>query len=191
MPASVLRCRRPRPSAVSGTRRFAPHATLALLALTGLLQVVPPAAANTLADIQRLEELINATGTETQVRDDCQPNHAGYYERDGKGIDRLVVCRNTIDMADVEAVWEVMAHEGTHVMQACTDGPALQDAQIPRTLRELRSLAPHYAKLLDEGYHPRDQRLEAEAFWMELQAPELVFALFERNCAGWLPSGAR
>ena len=43
----------------------------------GLLQAVPPAAANTLADIQRLEELINATGTETQVRDDCRANHAG------------------------------------------------------------------------------------------------------------------
>ncbi len=191
MPASVPRCRRPRPSAVLGTRRLAPPVALALLALAGLLQVAPPALANPMADIQRLEELINATGTETQVRDDCRPNHAGYYERDGKGIDRLVVCRNTVDMADVEAVWEVMAHEGTHVMQACTGGPALQDAQIPRTLRELRSLAPHYAKLLDEGYDPRDQRLEAEAFWMELQAPELVFALFERNCAGWLPSGAR
>ena len=152
----------------------------------GLLQAVPPAAANTLADIQRLEELINATGTETQVRDDCRANHAGYYERDDKGTARLVVCRNTVDMADVEAVWEVMAHEGTHVMQACTGAAALQDAQIPRTMRELRSLAPHYAKLLNEGYHPRDQRLEAEAFWMELQAPEVVIGLFESNCAAQL-----
>ncbi len=157
-------------------------AALALLAFAGLLMAAPGAAANTLAHIQRLEELINAAGTETQVRDDCQPNHAGYYERDGKGIDRLVVCRNSIDMADVEAVWEVMAHEGTHVMQACTGGTALQDTQIPRTLRELRSLAPHYAKLLDEGYPPQHQRLEAEAFWMELQTPELVIALFEHNC---------
>lgn len=169
-----------------GLGRFAPRAALVLLALAALVPAASPAAASTLANIQRLEELINAAGTETQVRDDCRPNHAGYYERDGKGIDRLVVCRNTVDMADVEAVWEVMAHEGTHVMQACTGGPALQDAQIPRTLRELHSLAPHYAKLINEGYHPRDQRLEAEAFWMELQDPELVLALFARNCAGFL-----
>ena len=186
MPPSVPRRRRFRRSARLGFGRFAPAVPLAMLALAGLLQAAPPAAANTLAAIQRLEELINAAGTETQVRDDCSANHAGYYERDGKGIDRLVVCRNTVDMADMEAVWEVMAHEGTHVMQACTSGPALQDAQIPRTLRELRTLAPHYAKLINEGYHTRDQRLEAEAFWMELQDPALVIALFERNCAGVL-----
>lgn len=164
-------------------------AAVALIAAVGLGGLPPAAAANTLADIHRLEQLINATGTETQVRDDCKPNHAGYYERDGRRLDRLVVCRNTVDLSDVEAVWEVMAHEGTHVMQACTGGAALQDAQIPRTLRELRILAPHYAKLIREGYHPRDQRLEAEAFWMELQPPEVVIALFERNCSAWLERG--
>jgi hypothetical protein len=40
--------------------------------------------------------------------------------------------------------------------------------------------------LISEGYHPRDQRLEAEAFWMELQPAEAVIALFERNCAARL-----
>jgi hypothetical protein len=125
------------------------------------------------------------------VRDDCRPNHAGYYERDDRGINRLVVCRNDVDMGDVEAVWEVMAHEGTHVMQACTGGNALQDTQMPRTLRELRNLAPHYAKLISEGYHPSDQRLEAEAFWMELQPAEVVIALFESNCRGRLQQAAR
>jgi hypothetical protein len=159
---------------------------LTVVAAASITLAPTPAAANTLAYIQRLEELINATGTDTQVRSDCGPNHAGYYERDGKGLDRLVVCGNNVAMADPEAVWEVMAHESTHVMQACTGSTALQDSQIPRTLRELRSLAPHYAKLIDEGYEPRDQRLEAEAFWMELQAPELVIALFESNCAAWL-----
>ncbi len=161
-------------------------AAMALLAAAGLALAPPAAGANTLADIHRLEQLINAAGTETQVRGDCRANHAGYYERNDQGIDRLVVCRNTVDLSDVEAVWEVMAHEGTHVMQACTGAAALQDEQMPRTLRELRSLAPHYAKLISEGYHPRDQRLEAEAFWMELQPAEAVIALFERNCAARL-----
>ena len=166
-------------------------ATLALVASATLSLSPAPARANTLVAIHRLEQLINATGTETQVRDDCRPNHAGYYERDDRGIDRLVVCRNNVDIGDVEAVWEVMAHEGTHVMQACAGGNALQDTQMPRTLRELRSLAPHYAKLISEGYHPRDQRLEAEAFWMELQPADVVIALFESNCRGRLQQATR
>jgi hypothetical protein len=173
------------PPALRPSARSLP-AALALLTAAGLGLAPPAAVANTLAHIQQLEELINLTGTETQVRDDCGANHAGYYENDGRGLDRLVVCRNTVNMADVEAVWEVMAHEGTHVMQACNGGPLLQDAQIPRTMRELRSLAPHYAKLIDESYRPRDQRLEAEAFWMELQAPEQVISLFQQACAALL-----
>jgi hypothetical protein len=187
MPASVPPAPAPAPARAL-RRAWRPKAgvlpvALLLLAAAGFGLAAPPAAANTLTHIQRLEELINASGTETQVRDDCRPNHAGYYENDGRGVDRLVVCRNTVNMADVEVVWEVMAHEGTHVMQACSGGPVLQDAQIPRTMRELRSLAPHYAKLIHEGYHPRDRRMEAEAFWMELQAPELVIALFQHACA--------
>jgi hypothetical protein len=183
MPASVPPAQAFAPPCARRPRAGGLPVALLLLGATGFGLAVPPAAANTLTHIQRLEELINASGTETQVRDDCRPNHAGYYENDGRGVDRLVVCRNSVDMGDVEAVWEVMAHEGTHVMQACSGGPVLKDAQIPRTMRELRSLAPHYAKLIHEGYHPRDRRMEAEAFWMELQAPELVIALFQHACA--------
>jgi hypothetical protein len=173
-------------------RRAVAPSGLALLAATGLNLLGPaPASANTLAAIHRLEQLINAAGTETQVREDCRPNHAGYFERDDAAINRLVVCRNNVDMGDVEAVWEVMAHEGTHVMQACSGGPALRDTQMPRTLRELRTLAPHYAKLISEGYHPSDQRLEAEAFWMELQPADVVIALFEANCRTKLPRAER
>ncbi|MFM7266205.1 MAG: hypothetical protein ACKOZW_11570 [Cyanobium sp.] len=163
-------------------RLKAPLTTLAVVASL----LVAPGHAASLEDISTLEQLVNGAGVVTVVADDCPPSHAGFYELDARGQHRLVLCRNGVDLADLEAVWEVMAHEGTHVMQACTGSAALQDTQIPRTLRELRSLAPHYAKLLDEGYHPRDQRLEAEAFWMELQAPDQVIALFERNCAGWL-----
>ncbi len=171
------------PSPRALPRALAP-AALSVATLLGLSLAPAPVRASTLIAIHRLEQLINDAGTETQVRDDCRPNHAGYFERDGAAINRLVICRNNVDMGDVEAVWEVMAHEGTHVMQACRGGPALQDVQMPRTLRELRTLAPHYAKLITEGYHPRDQRLEAEAFWMELQPAEVVIGLFERNCGG-------
>lgn len=157
-------------------------ALLALPMSTALAVSAGPARGHTLVQIHRLETLINAAGTETMVRHDCLPNHAGFYERDGGGLNRLVVCANNIDMADLRAVWEVMAHEGTHVMQECVGGTLLHDSQLPRTLGELRRRAPHYAKLIVEGYDPADQRIEAEAFWMELQPAEVVIEMFERHC---------
>jgi hypothetical protein len=173
--------------------RLSPRPALRLLlSLLPALLALPMSAAlavsaglargQTLVQIHRLETLINAAGTETMVRHDCLPNHAGFYERDGAGLNRLVVCANNIDMADLRAVWEVMAHEGTHVMQECVGGTVLQDSQLPLTLGELRRHAPHYAKLIVEGYDPADQRIEAEAFWMELQPADVVIDLFERHC---------
>jgi hypothetical protein len=155
---------------------------LALPMSTAIGVSAGPARGHTLVQIHRLESLINDTGTETMVRHDCLPNHAGFYERDGAGLNRLVVCANNIDMADLRAVWEVMAHEGTHVMQECVGGVVLQDSQLPSTLGELRRRAPHYAKLIAEGYDKAEQRIEAEAFWMELQPAEVVIDLFQRRC---------
>lgn len=163
-----------------------PSPALAALLAGGLLLAPLPAAASTLEDIRELENLINASGTETIVSSDCPPNHAGYYENDGRSIDRLVICKRNVDMGDVEAVWEVMAHEATHIMQSCTGTTAIADDKMPRAYRELQTLAPHYAKLIRSEYRSGEQRLEAEAFWMELQTPQLVMELFRRNCAAYL-----
>jgi len=169
-----------------------PSPALAGLLAAGLLLCgsAAPAHAVSLEDIRQLENLINATGTETLVSDHCPPNHAGYYENDGESIDRLVICRRNVDMGDIEAVWEVMAHEATHIMQACTGTTAIADALMPRTYRELQSLAPHYAKLISSEYRSSEQRLEAEAFWMELQTPPRVMELFRHNCAAFLQQDA-
>jgi len=157
-----------------------------ILGFSGLLAGARPAAAASLEDIRQLEDLINATGVVTQVSDQCPASHAGFYERDNAGRHRLVLCRNVVNLADVEAVWEVMAHESTHIMQACTGSTAIADESMPRTFRELRTIAPHYAKLIDVGYPSGDQRLEAEAFWMELQAPQSVINLYRTLCAAGL-----
>ena len=166
-----------------------PSPALAALLSSGLLitalQAMPARAAS-LEDIRQLENLINASGTETIVSGDCPPNHAGYYENDGRSIDRLVICKRNVDMGDVDAVWEVMAHEATHIMQSCTGTTAIADELMPRTFRELQTLAPHYAKLISTQYRSAEQRLEAEAFWMELQTPPVVMELFQRNCAAFL-----
>jgi len=149
------------------------------------------ALATSMEDIRQLESLIQAGGTETVVSLDCPANHAGFYENDGRRINRLVICRRNVDFADLDAVWEVLAHEATHVMQACTGGSALADEQMPRTYRELQTMAPHYAKLLNAAYRSSDQRLEAEAFWMELQMPQKVLELFRSSCASRLGSASQ
>lgn len=159
---------------------------------TALLSLSAPMAlqASTLEHIRQLENLINASGTETLVSSDCPPRHAGYYERDGEGISRLVICRRHVDLGDVKAVWGVMAHEATHIMQSCSGGAALGERRMPHTLRELQTRAPHYARLISTAYDRADQRLEAEAFWMELQPADAVIALFRRLCAAALGAGA-
>ena len=164
---------------------------LLAIGLLGLPMLNCPAGAASLDQIRRLENLINASGSETVVSAQCPPDHAGYYEHDGKGIDRLVICRRQVDLGDLEAVWEVMAHEATHIMQACTGTSAIADDLMPRLYRELQRLAPHHAKLVGTRYRRSDQRLEAEAFWMELQPPELVLALFRHNCVRFLERNGR
>lgn len=163
-------------------------AAMGCLALGGLgaLSFTRPAAAASLDDIRQLEALINAAGVVTLVSDQCPPRHAGYYDQDGRGGHQLVLCRHGVNLADGEAVWEVMAHEATHIMQACTGSGAIADDQMPRTFRELRSIAPHYAKLINHSYPSSDQRIEAEAFWMELQPPQAVISLFRRLCSAGL-----
>lgn len=140
--------------------------------------------ASNLDDIARLEQQIQAAGIVTEVSRTCPPNHAGFYEDNGHGQRRLVICRNTVNMADPDAVWEVMAHEATHIMQSCTGSSVITDQSMPRTYRDLQTMAPHYAKLIGESYPSNQRRLEAEAFWMELQAPEVVLQFFRRSCGG-------
>jgi hypothetical protein len=160
------------------------------LLLLSMLALAPwaalPARATSLDDLRQLENLINASGTETLVAEDCPRDYAGYYESDGRTIDRLVICRRQVDMGNVKAVWQVMAHEATHIMQTCSGSTAIPDALMPRTYRELQTRAPQYARLIHSAYSSAEQRLESEAFWMELQTPAVVLELFRRNCAAYL-----
>ena len=107
------------------------------------------------------------------LQSDCGDRKAyGYYQFDqAKNIDKLVVCANTTDMSDPDEVWEVLAHEATHTMQACAGGPVIPDKYVPRVLRELQEVAPHYYRLLNE-YNGHHKRIELEAFWMELRTPD-------------------
>ena len=144
-----------------------------LTAAVASLAIAAPSMASSWTDIEELTSLVEQTGTTVQALD-CQEGAMGYYQFDrANDIDRLVVCQNNVDMKDPDAVWEVVAHEATHVMQACQSGPVIADSYVPRVLRELQETAPHYYATLQQ-YRGAHKRVELEAFWMELRTPAVV-----------------
>ena len=153
-----------------------------IFAIVAGLVIASPASATSWNDISQLEELIVNTGTKVEALKCETDGYYGYYQFDAaKQIDELVICTNTVDFSDPDAVWETLAHEATHTMQACKNGPVLNDIYVPRVLRELQEVAPHYYKLL-ATYSGSHKRLELEAFWMELRTPETVINLFTKAC---------
>ena len=144
--------------------------------------VALPSLAASQADINRLTALIEETGT-TVAHEKCLEGINGYYHFDSeKKIDKLAICTTGTDMQDVHSYWETLAHEATHVMQACVGGPMMKSTWHPRLVRELKSDAPHYWKILDSSYSSDDRLLEIEAFWMELQTPSDVLTAFTMSC---------
>jgi hypothetical protein len=150
-------------------------------AVLATLALPSPAQATSHKDSYRLADLIKSTGTTIAI-EHCRNSEAGNYSysREQK-IDRLTICENNVDMSDADALWEVMAHESTHVMQACMGGHVLKDEYLPRMYRDLKTQAPHYSKIIT-GYPSTHQLVEAEAFWMELQEPDFVTGLFKLAC---------
>jgi len=144
--------------------------------------LTPPAQAATERDIGTLANLIEESGTKI-VGKNCPNNKAGYYLFDpDKKIDELVICDNNVSEDDPDALWEVLAHEATHIMQACTGSTAFKPEYHPRVWRDLDAKAPHYSKILSTSYSSSTSVNEAEAFWMELQTPASVIGLFEYLC---------
>ena len=141
------------------------------------------AIADSTNDISLLIGLIKQTGTKVQKTNNCPENTYGFYQppqEDGSG-DRLVFCSNKLDFNDSSSVWEVLAHEGAHVMQACNGGLLWKDEYHPRMLRRLKEQAPHYAKILDQ-YRGKDKMYELEAFDMELRTAQQVIGYFKEFC---------
>lgn len=142
-------------------------------ALAGLSLALPVQAA-TWDEVKELADLVAGTGTTVEARVCQRPGIYGYYHFNAsQDIDLLVICSNTVDMNDVDMVWEVLAHESTHVMQACNGNYVVKDSYVPRLARELQTYAPQSWATLQQ--YPIDKRRsEIEAFWMELREPEFV-----------------
>jgi hypothetical protein len=134
-------------------------------------------------DLEELIGLVKQTGTKVLTSSNCEARISGFYlppNKEGTG-DRLVFCTNNIDLKDTSALWEVLAHEVAHVMQACAGGPIWKDIYHPRLLRGLKGQAPHYAEILNQ-YKGEDKLLELEAFDMELKTAREVKELFVNLC---------
>ena len=157
-------------------------ASAAAILLVGAM----PAKAGSDQDSKRLIELVQGTGTQVSFNTNefdknCKGKH-GYYTFTKDKEDLMVVCNGQTDTKDPDEVWETVAHESMHVAQACVgQKPLLPPKYHPRLLRELRTLAPHYAKQL-VGYSGAAQLKELEAFWAELQTPSRIIELFKIAC---------
>ena len=154
-----------------------------LALITGLAIAAPvPAFATGWRDVNLLKELVSGTGTKILLQNCPEGSIYGYYEyHPMTDVDTLVICSNTVDRDDPDAVWETLAHEATHAMQACAGGSIIEDVFVPRMLRELQEFAPHYYRVLN-SYDSADKRTELEAFWMELRHPEFVINTFTKHC---------
>lgn len=134
-------------------------------------------------DIDQLRALLMAHGTRV-VQQDC--NQRGlqglYHDRS----DTIVICRVHRDPA---AVWNTLAHEATHRMQACAGGSITRPANQPAMARALATHEPQEWRSI--GLYPREQQLsELEARYTARLPPDLVPRLFRRYC-GDSPTSTR
>lgn len=157
--------------------RRSPGRILSIAFLT-LLALAQSALAATQVDINTLAEAVRSTGTSIVERDNCEAGLKGYYEFQKDQVDRITLCTNNI--ADIDELWEVQAHEVTHVIQACdrTGEPqAFDDAYFPRIFRELQQLHP--SSINDTSYYGSwSKRQEIEARYMALKPPRDVIEFF-------------
>ena len=137
--------------------------------------------AATWADIDALQAALKEVGTDLKEAKDCEKNMLGFYEYEKDKTDAVMVCLNNIPKDDPDAYWEVVAHETTHVMQACTGNYALNDDYINTAYRELKAMNPTAVDHID-GYGSWNKRQEVEARWMQMQLPEEVIAFLAANC---------
>jgi len=161
--------------------KFFTATAAALLAIGSAL----PSHAGSFQDSLNLMELVEQTGTKVSINtnsfDQSCTGKAGYYQFVKDKVDVLVVCRDQTNTKDAAEMWETVSHESVHVAQACNGGAYFKAKYHPRMLRELRSLAPHYAKML-MNYRGDHQLVELEAFWAELQTPETVMQMVKSAC---------
>lgn len=138
----------------------------------------PSSSAEVLAswsDIDALRSSLEASGSRVVQRDCGRRGLQGLYHQPSGTI---VVCRVH---RDPQAVWNTLAHEATHRMQACAGGPITRPSQRERMARALAAWAPQELRSL-MAYPAGQQLAELEARYTARLAPAQVLQLFRRYC---------
>jgi len=125
--------------------------------------------------IDQLRLLLSRSGVSVLQRDCGERGLQGLYHHRS---DTIVVCRVHTNPA---GVWNTLAHEATHRMQACRGGSLTDPRYHQGMARALASRAPADLSSL-RLYPPREQLSELEARYTAQLPPTQVFQLFERYC---------
>ena len=150
-------------------------ASLAAITLSG-----PASAAGALPlpgwqDIDALRRLLVASGSNVVQRDCNQRGLQGLYHQPSRTI---VVCRVH---ADRDAVWNTLAHEATHRMQACAGGNITRSEHHEAMARALATYEPLEWRSL-KAYPAREQLGELEARYTAHLPQAQVLQLLRRYC---------
>lgn len=127
-----------------------------------------------------LVSLLQGVGTKVHAVRNCgKKGILGFYQ---PRSDDLVLCMNYVNGKDPDSVWDKLAHEATHKMQACLGGFAISDRYVGRMYRDLGALKPGSLNSL-QAYPSIEARYEVEARWMELQQPHVVLHALRTACS--------
>jgi hypothetical protein len=143
--------------------------------LVGSLALSTPAGATSWQAIDQLRLVLQRAGVPVVQKDCGSRGLQGLYH---PASDTIVVCRVHRNPA---AVWNTLAHEATHRMQACR-GSAITDP------RHHRAMAATLARRSPEDlaslrlYPPQERIGELEARYTAQLPPGQVIQLFERYC---------
>ena len=134
-----------------------------------------PVAATTWGAIDALRARLGNAGVKVVQRRCAHAGLKGLYH---PGREAIVICRNH---PNPKAVWNTLAHEATHHMQACVGGAITKRHHHRSMLRLLASESPLDVRSLEA--YPRSQQLaELEARYTAQLPPEQVLRLFDRYC---------
>jgi len=136
-----------------------------------------PVQATTWERIAQFLNVIQATGVEALVANDCPAGLLGAFH-DRRQL--ILLCGNNLP-DDPAPVWVVLAHEAAHVMQSCNGGPLLPPALLSSGMRVARQRQPDAFQDLNL-YQSELHHVEAEARLVQALPPDQVLALFHTHC---------
>lgn len=149
----------------------------ALLLPVLLLNLSPAAQATSWEAVTALRSALQRVGVRVVQQDCPQKGLQGLYHASS---DTIVVCRAHNSAA---GVWNTLAHEATHRMQACAGGSVARRGQAQVMATTLAKYSPNDLRAL-RHYPSSQHQAEVEARYTAQLPPEQVINLLHRYCGG-------